>query len=181
MFTFIVLSPWRSSSPNPLFRFQSKCCCQSKVCEPNTSKGQNSKWSMFGVRKGLRTGKVPKMGGLVVPQIRLKEVQSPGFFLVKGKENGKDCFCKASSPKQNSSAAEHVWRSYQPGGLGQDAGLDRVEAETLSISFCDNVTFLKRLSSATLPKGLSPRLSLSLFPISRCPSKCLSLSEIVSF
>ena len=63
------------------------------------------------------------MRDLVVSQIHLKEVQSSGVFYVKGKERD-GLFCKTSSP------------SYQPEGLGNDAGLKMMESETLSISLC---------------------------------------------
>lgn len=57
----------------------------------------------FGVRKSLLIEKIlaKKMRFIVVPQIYLKKVQSSGFFSVKGRENGRDCFCKTEAPSES--------------------------------------------------------------------------------
>lgn len=53
------------------------------------------------LRRGLLT-KAPtkEVGVLVVPQICFKKVQGLGFFYVKGREHGRGCFCKKSSPSR---------------------------------------------------------------------------------
>lgn len=61
--------------------------------------------SEFGVRKNSLIKKSPtqKMGTLMAPQTYLKKEQSLDFFYVKGRGNWRGCFCKNSSPQQNSS------------------------------------------------------------------------------
>ena len=74
-------------------------CYRSKDHVPNASKMPKLETSESGVRKGLC---IERVYALELPQIHLKKARSSGFFYAKGRENGRGCLHKISSPKRNS-------------------------------------------------------------------------------